>query len=219
MRKSLLALLLAVALVAPVFAAEKNMWVGGSFGYASVNMDLGDGARTASSTAWSVEPEFGWTIVDKWDIGLDFSYGSGSTTELYGLDFGQVVGYPFKGYFSADAKTTSIAPFARYYLAKVAGVDVILKASFFYAKTDLDFGDNVPPYLKTMSVTGYGISIAPIISYNINESWSIGAKLNFAELTYVHVDLDEDYFKLKTDEFGFNLNNGSLISVGFAYHF
>jgi len=217
MKKSLLVVLLAVAMVAPVFAAEKDMWVGGSFGYASANIDLYDGARTASSTSWSVAPEFGWTIVDRWDIGLDFEYSSGVTTKVYGLDLGKTSGFaPFEGYMSADAKTTAIAPFVRYYLAKVAGVDIILKGSFFYAKTDLDIIDFSIP---TIGVTGYGISIAPIISYTINESWSIGAKLNFAELTYVHVDIDEDIFKLKTDEFGFNLNNGSLISVGFSYHF
>ncbi len=217
MKKSLLAVLLAVAMVAPVFAAEKDMWVGGSFGYASANIDLYDGARTASSTSWSVAPEFGWTIVDRWDIGLDFEYSSGVTTKVYGLDLGKTSGFvPFEGYMSADAKTTAIAPFVRYYLAKVAGVDIILKGSFFYAKTDLDIIDLGIP---TIGVTGYGISIAPIISYTINESWSIGAKLNFAELTYVHVDIDEDIFKLKADEFGFNLNDGSLISVGFSYHF
>ncbi len=217
MKKSLLVVLLAVAMVAPVFAAEKDMWVGGSFGYASANIDLYDGARTASSTSWSVEPEFGWTIVDRWDIGLDFEYSSGVTTKVYGLDLGKASGFiTFEGYLSADAKTTAIAPFVRYYLAKVAGVDIILKGSFFYAKTDLDI---IEMDIPTIGVTGYGISIAPIISYTINESWSIGAKLNFAELTYVHVDIDEDIFKLKADEFGFNLNNGSLISVGFSYHF
>ena len=217
MKKSLLVVLLAVAMVAPVFAAEKDMWVGGSFGYASANIDLYDGEATTSSTAWSVEPEFGWTIVDRWDIGLDFEYSSGVTTKVYGLDLGKTSGFvPFEGYMSADAKTTAIAPFVRYYLAKVAGVDIILKGSFFYAKTDLDIIDLSIP---TIGVTGYGISIAPIISYTINESWSIGAKLNFAELTYVHVDIDEDIFKLKADEFGFNLNDGSLISVGFSYHF
>ena len=142
MKKSLLALFLAVALVAPVFAAEKDMWVGGSFGYASANIDLGDGARTASSTSWSIAPEFGWTIVDRWDIGLDFEYSSGITTKVYGMDIGKTCGaYPFEGYMSADAKTTAIAPFVRYYLAKVAGVDIILKGSFFYAKTDLDLID------------------------------------------------------------------------------
>ena len=217
MKKSFLAVLLAIALVSPVFAAEKNMWVGGSFGYASVNTEYWDGGATTSSTAWSVEPEFGWTIVDKWDIGLDFSYGSGTATEIYGFDFGQLFNTSLpKGYIRGDVKTTTIAPFVRYYLAKVAGVDVILKGSFFYTKTDTDFITGVD---ATLGVTGYGVSIAPIISYSINETWSIGAKLNFAELTFVHVDMDEDFIKLKADEFGFNLNNGSLISVGFSYHF
>lgn len=218
MKKSLVALLLAIALVAPAFAVEKNMWVGGSFGYSSINTDINDGAFTSNSTSWSVAPEFGWTIVGRWDIGLDFEYSSGRITKIYGLDFGKLLAsLPISDYLSADAKTTAVAPFARYYLGKVAGVDVILKASFFYSKTDLK--DFSPFDAPDFCVTGYGISIAPIISYSINETWSIGAKLNFAELTFIHVDVDEDFMKFKADEFGFNLNGGSIINIGLSYHF
>ncbi|MBO7610865.1 MAG: outer membrane beta-barrel protein [Elusimicrobia bacterium] len=212
MRKSLVALLLAVALVAPVFAAEKNMWVGGSFGYNSSNNE--QHGYTFSTTAWSIEPEFGWTIVDRWDIGLDFAYGEGqNVNSIYGFKIPISID-PWQTGISA--KIITVAPFVRYYLAKVAGVDVILKGSIFYSKTEAEF----PGGGDTVNVNAYGISIVPIISYSINETWSIGAALNFAELSFLSASSDGDNFtEAKTEQFGFNVNNGSLISVGFSYHF
>lgn len=218
MKKSFLAVLLAIALVSPVFAAEKNMWVGGSFGYSSNNKDVDyslGSVSTFSQTVWSIEPEFGWTIVDKWDIGLDFAYGEGqNVSSVYGFTIPVETYAPFDT--GNEAKIMTIAPFVRYYLAKVAGVDVILKGSIFYSKTDLTLGA-IGNY--DLAVNAYGISIAPIISYSINETWSIGARLNFAELSFMHVETDDKYIKVKNDQFGFNLNDGSLISVGFSYHF
>ena len=207
MRKSLLALFLAVALVAPVFASEKNMWVGGSFGYNSDNMEYKNGSY--STTAWSIEPEFGWTIVDRWDIGLDFAYGRAqNVSTVYGVNL------PAISPSGIEAEIVTVAPFVRYYLAKVAGVDVILKCSVFYSKTDLE-----TQYGYSFNASAYGISIAPIISYSINETWSIGARLNFAELSFLHSSWDDDTYDVKDNQFGFNLNGGSLVNVGFSYHF
>lgn len=215
MKKSLLALLLAVALAAPVFAAEKNMWVGGSFGYSSQDLTLtdGDDYPITSSVSWSIEPEFGYGLNDKWDIGLDLSYSkNNAVTELYGWNFADwnMIG----PYDTMQTTEIGIAPFARYHIAKIAGIDVMLKGSIGYLKGELKgYGDSVD--YKT-----YGIAIAPIISYSINETWSIGATLNFAELSYIHAEIDDGSgIKPKTDAFGFNLNDGSLINIGFSYHF
>ena len=201
MKKSLLAVLFAVALAVPAMA--KNMWVGGSFGYTSNNQELN--GQTNSTTVWSIEPQFGWTIIDRWDIGLDFAYGRAqNVNSVYGVD----VPIPH-----VEAKVTTIAPFVRYYLGKVAGVDVILKGSIFYSKTDLEQDG------FSLDASAYGISIAPIISYSINEEWSIGARLNFAELSFLHASGDNDYFDAKSEQFGFNVNKGSLINIGLSYHF
>lgn len=214
MKKSLLALLLAVALAAPVFAAEKNMWVGGSFGYSSQDLTITGGGdeSVASSVSWSIEPEFGYGLNDKWDIGLDFAYSkNNAVTELYGWD---LQNWMIGSNGTVQTTEMGIAPFARYHIAKIAGIDVMLKGSIGYLKGELKgYGESVD--YKT-----YGIAIAPIISYSINETWSIGATLNFAELSYIHAEIDDGSgIKPKTDAFGFNLNDGSLINIGFSYHF
>lgn len=209
MKKSLLALIFAVALAVPAMA--ENMWVGGDFSYSSGNnkIEYPGGEDTMSSTSWSIGAEFGWTIVDRWDIGLDLAYLSkqGLSGE-FGEDW---AGAPF----SIDNTETAIAPFARYYLAKIAGIDIILKGSIFYATGEYSYvyyGKHTDKY------NAYGLKVVPIISYSINETWSIGAILNFAELSFVHTE-SEDYGDYKNDKFGFNVNDGSLISIGLSYHF
>ena len=206
MKKSLLALIFAAAFVVPALA--ENMWVGGSFGYNSQNDSYDGGDYKYSSTSWSIEPEFGYSLNEKWDIGLDLEYASAQ-----GVD--KILGFeiPWAEDTSIDTTEMGIAPFARFHVAKIAGVDVMLKGSVFYVS-----GEAKVPYAK-VDYTGYGVSIAPVISYSINETWSIGATLNFAELTFTHVEFDDYGIKPKNDNFGFNLNDGSLINIGFSYHF
>jgi hypothetical protein len=204
MKKSLLALVLAVALAVPVLA--ENMWVGGSFSYSSNNSKIeydGGGEDTMSSTSWSIEPEFGYSLNEKWDIGLDLGYESKQgVTELYGTSITPAV----------DTTAMGIAPFARFHVAQIAGVDVMFKGSIIYAKGEIKgFGESV-------DYSAYGIAIAPVISYSINETWSIGCTLNFLELAYAHYS-DDDNSDNKIDNFGFNVNDGSIMSVGFSYHF
>ena len=210
MKKSLLALIFAAALAVPAMA--ENMWVGGSFGYSADNYAVtyeGEDYEKQSTTSWSIEPEFGYSLNEKWDIGLDLEYSSAQ-----GLDgmFGEDWHNPP---FSINKTETGIAPFARYHVAQIAGIDIILKGSVFYASGEYKYyyGEEY-----SCKYNEYGLKVAPVISYSINETWSIGATLNFAELAFVHTESD-DYYDYKSDKFGFNLNDGSLISVGFSYHF
>lgn len=210
MKKSLLALLFAVALVVP--AVAENMWVGGSLGYQNASVKSGpDGDVDANS--FTIAPEFGYSLDETWDIGLDLSYRSGKNDAG---DFINNVPVVYKGY---ETSGFGIAPFARYHVGQIAGIDVMIKGSLFYNSTTVkEFTSD-----GDATVNSYGIAIAPVISYSINERWSIGATLNFLELGYAHSSSSDikgssgdDY---SCDEFGFNVNDGSLISIGFSYHF
>ncbi len=211
MKKSLLALVFAVALAVPAMA--ESMWVGGSFGYGSDNFTVErfGGERAKLSTSWSIEPEFGLSLAEKWDIGLDLSYASKQgVTELFGFNLERMM-------IPVDTTEFGIAPFVRYHLATIAGVDVMLKGSIVYVSGE---AKDVYGYGDKADYTAYGVSIAPVISYSINETWSINATLDFAELSYIHGECDDGSdFKPESDQFGFDLYNGSLISICFSYHF
>jgi long-subunit fatty acid transport protein len=213
MKKSLLALLFAVALAVPALA--ENMWVGGDLSYSSSNSKIeanGQDWEKQSLTSWSIEPEFGYNLNEKWDIGVDLAYVSRQgVTNLFGFDLNNSPVGP------VQTKDFGIAPFARFHVAQIAGVDVMFKGSIFYTS-----GEAKGMYTDgKIDYTTYGVAIVPVISYSINETWSIGATLNFAELSYTHADaeLKDSPIKPKADQFGFNLNDGSLISIGFSYHF
>ena len=195
MKKSLLAMLFAVALAVPAMA--EGMWIGGSLGYETVSPNGGD-----SSTSYVIAPEFGYSLNDSWDIGIQVSYASDENTFEV---FGQIAPIP-----AADnVKTMGIAPFARYKLMTIGGVDVLAKGTLFYGSAKLDQTD--------AEVTALSFTVAPVIEYAINDAWSISATLNFAEIGYSNIKADKGDYEVSS--FGFNVNGGTLMNVGVAYHF
>ena len=137
---------------------------------------------------------------ETWDIGIDLAYSSYEGPTLN-----------YKKLVVGNDKVTSIkiAPFARYKIFSIGSFDVLAKGTIFFESAKVDNAD--------ASVDSYGIAIAPVVTYSINETWSIGCTLNFAEIGYSHAKGDDKIGEV--DEFGFNLNDGSIISVGFSYHF
>jgi len=199
MKKSLLALLFAVALAVPAMA--ENMWVGGDFSYNNTSPKDGD-----SVSSFSIEPEFGYSVDDTWDIGIDlgYAYEEGVT------DF---AGVPVPPEFTPEKVTTiGLAPFVRYKMFEIGDFSFLAKGSIFYASSKLDNAD--------LSFTSYGIRVVPVVTYSINETWSIGATLDFAEIAFETVKSDDsDKADVEDTTFGFKGNSGSIIGVNFSYHF
>lgn len=180
MKKGLLAMLFAVALVVPALA--ENMWVGGSLGFDSVSPKDGD-----TQQYFTIQPEFGYSLNESWDIGADLAYTSN--------DDG-----------TEKVKTFGIAAFARYHMFAIGDFNFIAKGSLYFENTKNDDAD--------LSWDTIGISIVPVVSYSINETWSIDAVLNFAALGFASESGDYE-----ETSFGFNVNDGSLANIGFSYHF
>ena len=190
MKKSLLALLFAVALAVPALA--ENMWIGGSFGYSNSSPKDGD-----STTSYYIEPEFGYSVDEKLDIGIDFGYAYGENEWSEVLDV------------SDKIKTFNIAPFVRYKMFEIGDFSFLAKGSIFYESSKLDDAN--------VDVKSYGLRIVPVVTYSINETWSISATLDFAQIAFSNSKCDDA--DVEVTEFGFDANNGSLIGVNFSYHF
>lgn len=194
MKKSLLAMLLAVALAVPAMA--EGMWIGGSASYYNTNVK-----DTSTRTSWEIAPEFGFNVNENWDLGVQVAYGKGQNEAVVIGDFVSP---------KDDVESIGVAPFARYKLMEVGSFNVYAKGSIFYKNSKLKDAD--------VKVDSYGITIVPVVEYMINDSWSISAILNFAELGYTHAKADVTGDP-EADEFGFNVNDGNIFSVGVAYHF
>ena len=184
MKKSLLALLFAVALAVPALA--ENMWVGGEFSY-NHNSQQGED----STSSFYIAPEFGYNLNEKFDIGLDVSYGYD--------DFGE-----------ESLTSFSIAPFVRYKIFEIGNFDFLIKGKIYYDNGKYDKSD--------ATETSYGIIVTPIVSYSINERWSINAGLDFASLWFQQYKRDGDY-ELEETACYLEGNKGTLFSIGFSYHF
>ena len=89
--------------------------------------------------------------------------------KMYPIDFKQKEGvltyYPSLSAISEKNLLFSIGSF-----------DVLAKGKLFFVSAKADDAD--------ATNDGYGIAIAPVVTYSINETWSIGCTLNFAELGY-----------------------------------
>ncbi len=191
MKKSLLALLFAVALAVPALA--ENMWIGGSLGYSNTSPKEGD-----SKTSYYIEPEFGISLDEKLDIGIDLGYKhSEEGINIDGVDLIE------------KENTIAVAPFVRYKMFEIGDFAFLAKGAIFYESTKLDEQD--------VEKTAYGLAVVPVVTYSINETWSIGATLDFATLAFKNEKCDD----LDTEDttFGFDANNGDLFSIGFSYHF
>ncbi|MBQ3835485.1 MAG: porin family protein [Elusimicrobia bacterium] len=190
MKKSLLAMLFAVALAVPAMA--EGMWIGGTASYENTNGKDSTDAHY-SNTAWEIAPEFGYNLNEKWDIGIGVSYGQ-EQEAIWG-----------------DAETIGIAPFARYKLLEVGNFSLLAKGTIFYENTKYKAA-------KDIKADAFGLTVVPVVEYAFSDAWSISAILNFASIGYQH-EKDDRNNDPESDTFGFRVNGGSVINVGVAYHF
>lgn len=205
MKKSLLAMLLAIAFAVPALA--DNMWVAGSFGYSNRNESGRADKTTTTSTVWSVEPEFGFVLSEKWSMGLIASYMQGQSVEEFG-------GFEFEDYFSKiekdDMNVWGVAPFVKYKIFKTGNFTIFAKGKIFY--------NNIRLNKNNTKINSFGASITPVIDYALTEKWSLCAALNFASIGYIYSKSYEQGGP-SVSEFGLNAGQGSLFNVGVVYHF
>ena len=144
-----------------------------------------------STGLFYIAPEFGYNLNEKFDIGLGFFYD-----------------YEDQG---DDSLTRfGIEPFVRYKIFEIKNFDFLIKGKIYYDSGKYDKSDE--------TTTSYGITITPIVSYNINERWSISATLDFARLWLEQYKRDGDD-ELENTTCYLEGNKGTLFSIGFSYHF
>lgn len=201
MKKTLLVLLLAVALVVPAFAAktvskskkqqtkQSNVFIGGQIYYEN---DDYDGVKR---TEFDFAPYIGFSINEKWDIGgsLVFINRKDETTN------------PTRKVSGWD-----ICPFARYNVIEYGKFTFYIKGELMIGKYDLTEGN-----ADSVSITEFGLYAAPQIQFNFTDNLSLIGTLNFARIGYEKEDGDN----YKHSDFYFGEGNGSLYTVGIEYKF
>ena len=182
-------LFIAVFVALTAMAANAQSWVGGSFG---IDVVAPKGEQTV--TTFSIAPEYGYSINDKWDIAVALE----EETTFYD-DY--------------DVNVISLEPFARYTFAK-AGI-----ASFFVDGA-IGFGCEYTNYEGKMLdnvAWGFSIGFKPGIKLEITENLALVTKFGF--FGYSRFQAADEYLDATTyDSFGLKID-GDALSFGMHWSF
>ena len=199
MKKLTLASLLAFFAVSGAYA-ETNYFVGGSVAFKTDN---------EHSTLFNVAPEFGWKYNADWDLGVMANFGLDHKymENVYSME-GDTYGY-------------GIGAFARYKVAEFGGAKLLLKGS-----VGVDFATMSPAddAIDAETFTALNASVIPMITYDISESFTLYANLNFlgvyAGYTFENKDLDiEDGWSIGAFADSTDVANTADFQIGFLYNF
>ena len=194
MKKLILTSLLAVFAATGANAAD--YFVGGA-----VSLNLND----EHTNVMGIAPEVGWKYNDNWDFGIGAGF-------MYNRDSDLV---------DTDRYEYGVDLFARYKVAQWGNFKLLLKgtvgADFATYSSDVDAIDGE-------TSIALGASIAPMVTYDVSEAFTLYANLNFMGISAGYTFENED---LKIDDswniglFGDSanvLNTGSF-KIGFLYNF
>ena len=200
MKKLTLASLLAFFAVSGAYA-ETNYFVGGSVAFKTDN---------EHSTLFNVAPEFGWKYNTDWDLGVMANFG---------LDHKYMENvYSMEG----DTYAYGIGAFARYKVAEFGGAKLLLKGS-----VGVDFATMSPAddAFDAETLTTLNASVIPMITYDISESFTLYANLNFLGV-YAGYNLDEnkdwnieDGWSIGAVADSTDVANTADFQIGFLYNF
>lgn len=199
MKKIALTSLLAVFAVSGANAAT-NYFVGGSAAIATDN---------DHASVLNIAPEFGWKYDSNWDFGVmaEFGYDHGYLPETYGM----------KG----NAYTYGVGAFTRYKVAQFGNVNLLLKGGVGVDFMTLSPDDDD---IDSETQTSINAAIIPMITYDISESFTLYANLNFLGVYAGYNFKNEDLGIDKSWNIGAfadadSVANTSDFQIGFTYNF
>ncbi|MBO4480147.1 MAG: hypothetical protein J5742_00795 [Alphaproteobacteria bacterium] len=202
MKKIALASLLSVLVVSGANATT-NYFVGGGFDLSTTDTD--------ETTILRISPLFGWKLNSNWDMGVVANFGY---DETYFPRNHAVSGNVYK--YGADV-------FARYKVAQMGGIKLLLMSS-----VGADFSTYVSddfPAMDGETLTSLSASIVPMVTYDITESFTLYARLNFLGLYADYQFKNEDMGVMDNSWFFTVFANSSDVAntgefqIGFLYNF
>lgn len=174
-----------MTLVAVAMATTMNAqwYVGGGIGVATSSYDGN------STTVWSILPEVGYNLNDKWAVGTVIGYGE-TRAKVSGV--------------REKVKTFQVNPYVRYTFVKFDKVNLFVDGSVGYQHEN---------FAGTKTNT-FGIGLKPGLAVNLNDKLSFVAHVGFLGYENEKVKGDDK----STNTFGFDLN-GNNVDFGLYYNF
>ena len=197
MKKIVLTSLLAVFAAASANAAD--YFVGGA-----ASLKLND----EHTNVMGIAPEVGWKYNDNWDFGIGAGF-------MYNRDLTPA------DLVDTDRYEYGVDLFARYKVAQWGNFKLLLKgtvgADFATYSSEMDAIDGE-------TSIALGASIAPMVTYDVSEAFTLYANLNFmgisAGYTFENEDLNiDDGWNIGLLGDSANVLNTGSFQIGFLYNF
>lgn len=207
-------------------SANAQVFLGGSLGFNYQTSNsvknpaaeaVGSGSTTKSNTTkLTFTPTIGYDINDKWSVGLDLNLiwnkNIGETAQSGALE-------SIKN--TAETFGWGIRPFVRYTIFKIKkfGLDAKLDGGFSNNREI----SNARKNSVTINYLKYGVLLSPILTFDINEHFSLESALGIAGIGWEGykntAENYSDYDSMTENDFIFGLNNQTVISFGCIYKF
>jgi hypothetical protein len=213
MRKTIL--MLSVSVLCTGFV-NAQVYLGGSLGVSTESTKPEVGYKT-TGTSFSLAPEVGYGISDKFDIGIALGFSNSKTKQEIPSGTGTE---------TVETKNNrwAVSPYARLSVVEFGKFSVWGQGNLFVGGEKQDNPNN-----STQKTTSFGLTIQPVLKYNLSDHFSLLANLNFLNLGF-----SQDKKKVEipatptttttTTNFGFGVDAGNVatlgaIAVGFVYKF
>lgn len=214
MKKFFITIALALATVT---VCNAQYFVGGSIGLSTHSSKTeidGDGygtIKSPSTLGFSISPKVGYYLSPKVAVGLSASFGYRDSTIYSNTTTPNT---------TVKAYSWSVSPFARYTFLQFGKLSVLAEATVGINGTSSK--TKVTSSVDGVSTFGYGVNVAPILSYDISKNFSLETKLNFLALGYnytktktpAEISSTGTEQNVKESDFGFGVNSNNLVTVG-----
>ncbi|MDR3706441.1 MAG: outer membrane beta-barrel protein [Paludibacteraceae bacterium] len=175
--------------------------------------------KSPSSFGLNIAPKFGYYFNPKFAVGLSGSFGLSDST---------IYTSPTKT--KDKYYTWSVSPFVRYAFLQFGKFSVLAETNVYVAGSSSKY--EVESSVDGPSTIGYGVNVAPILSFDVSKKFSLETKLNFLKLGYSYSKIKtpaeisstatEQNYKQSGFDFGVNTNdilNVGDVTIGAIYKF
>ena len=191
--KKLVMAVFAVALFASA-ASAYQFTIGGQVGFNYAKVEAG--GASDNETTYTIAPEFGYIVDEDTNVGIGLSYSkSYEDFASYGGP-ASVETKTFGGYLFGERAVINPGPFK-----------VFLRADIGYNNSKLE---GIDEKLNT-----FAIGIVPNVQYALNDRLTLIVSSDVLRLGLEYSKIDDT----EITNFGFNVGNGNIASVGLKYAF
>ena len=193
--------------------ASAQKYVGGALGL-NGTIYKGNGSST---TTFSLSPDFGWSVSERWAVGIRPSARFGVASSSY---YDQQTKY----------YTLGINPYARYRLLGWQDFGLWAEAdpelSFRYNWALVPGNETIAPQTRESRSLNYDVRLLPVLTYQLNSHISLETRLNLFSIALEGSHAFQSDWA-ESDTFSYSLKATAQnvtdtlenISIGFLYHF